>query len=138
VNASDATTPLAAKIGVKEGMHVVLVHAPSNWSPGALPAKVRLSRRVPTTQVDVVIAFFSTAAALRCEVEGLSLCIVTKGSLWLAWPRRAGGHDSDITDNVVRDITLPLGLVDVKVAALDDNWSGLKFVWRKERHAEHP
>jgi hypothetical protein len=52
--------------------------------------------------------------------------------LWVAWPRRAGGHTSDITDNIVRQIVLPLGLVDVKVAALDQDWSGLKFVWRKE------
>ena len=54
------------------------------------------------------------------------------GALWLAWPRRAGGHRSDITDNEIRAVVLPLGLVDIKVAALDDDWSGLKVVWRKE------
>ena len=57
------------------------------------------------------------------------------GAIWLAWPRRAGGHDSDITDNVVRAHALPLGLVDVKVAAIDADWSALKLVWRKERRS---
>jgi hypothetical protein len=54
------------------------------------------------------------------------------GSLWLAWPRKAGGHTSDISDNEIRRVVLPLGLVDVKVAALDVDWSGLKIMWRKE------
>jgi len=58
--------------------------------------------------------------------------ITVDGSLWIAWPRRAAGHISDITDNVVRNVALPLGLVDVKVAALDEDWSALKFVWRKK------
>ena len=66
-------------------------------------------------------------------VETLAARITPRGALWLAWPRRAGGHLGDITDNEVRRIVLPLGLVDTKVAALDDDWSGLKFVWRKER-----
>jgi hypothetical protein len=57
------------------------------------------------------------------------------GALWVAWPRRAGGHDSDITDREIRALALPLGLVDVKVAALDQDWSGLRLVWRTEhRH----
>jgi hypothetical protein len=69
---------------------------------------------------------------LRLELVDLSLLITTNGSLWLAWPRRAGGHESDITDNLVREAALPLGLVDVKVAALDHDWSSLRLVWRKE------
>jgi hypothetical protein len=71
-------------------------------------------------------------ATLRLELVDLSLLITDNGSLWLAWPRRAGGHESDITDNLVREAALPLGLVDVKVAALDHDWSSLRFVWRKE------
>jgi hypothetical protein len=58
--------------------------------------------------------------------------------LWVAWPRRAGGHTSDITDNVVRGIVLPLGLVDTKVAALDQDWSALRVVWRRERRSAAP
>ena len=58
--------------------------------------------------------------------------IFPAGSLWIAWPRRAGGHRSDITENGLRDHALPLGIVDIKVAAIDEDWSGLKFMWRRE------
>jgi hypothetical protein len=84
----------------------------------------------------VVIAFFHDAGSLQREIGSLSTSITPDGSLWIAWPRRAGGHLSDITDNVVRDVALPLGIVDVKVAALDDDWSALKMVWRKELRAK--
>lgn len=72
---------------------------------------------------------------MQREVEGLSRIIVADGSLWAAWPRRAGGHRSDISDNAIREAVLPLGLVDVKVAALDDDWSGLKMMWRTAQRA---
>jgi hypothetical protein len=61
--------------------------------------------------------------------------IFPAGGLWLAWPRRAGGHDSDITENGLRDVALPLGIVDNKVAAIDEDWSGLRVVWRVEHRA---
>ena len=66
------------------------------------------------------------------ELDGLARRIYPAGALWVAWPRRAGGHSSDITDNVIREHALPIGLVDVKVAAIDDDWSGLRLVWRVE------
>ena len=66
------------------------------------------------------------------ELDGLARRIYRAGALWVAWPRRAGGHSSDITDNVIREHALPIGLVDVKVAAIDDDWSGLRLVWRVE------
>jgi hypothetical protein len=84
---------------------------------------------------DVVVAFFTERASMAGAVALLSGSITENGALWLAWPRRAGGHQSDITDNVVREVALPVGLVDVKVAALDEDWSALKFVWRKEHRA---
>ena len=61
------------------------------------------------------------------------MALAPTSALWIAWPRRAGGHRSDITDSLVRETLLPIGVVDVKVAALDEDWSGLKFVWRKDR-----
>ena len=82
------------------------------------------------------MAFFSDLAKLQREVPNLVRMIVPDGALWLAWPRRAAGHESDISDNKIRTEVLPLGLVDVKVAALDPDLSGLKFVWRKERRGE--
>jgi hypothetical protein len=83
----------------------------------------------------VVVAFFFNLAQLQHDAAALTAAITATGALWIAWPRRAGGHSSDITDNAVRDVILPLGLVDVKVAALDDDWSSLKMVWRVERRA---
>jgi hypothetical protein len=82
---------------------------------------------------DVVVAFHRTAAELAAGIEPLGQAIFPDRALWIAWPRRAGGHDSDITENGIRDLVLPIGLVDVKVAALDQDWSGLKLVWRRER-----
>jgi hypothetical protein len=87
----------------------------------------------PSGSADVVIAFFRTADALVVRLPALADRIFPAGMLWAAWPRRAAGHDSDITDTIVRGIALPLGLVDTKVAAMDADWSALRFVWRRER-----
>jgi len=93
---------------------------------------VRTTRRRTSTAADVVVAFFRELSALEDQIVDLSTRITVDGGLWVAWPRRAGGHHSDITDNSIRAAALPLGLVDVKVAALDEDWSSLKLVWRKE------
>jgi hypothetical protein len=135
VSAGYSGTPLAAKIGIKEGHRVLLVSAQRDWSIESLPSNVRVFRRRSASKSDITIAFFHDAASLTRDVETLSSTITPDGSLWIAWPRRAGGHVSDVTDNVVRSAVLPLGLVDVKVAALDDDWSALKMVWRKELRA---
>ena len=81
---------------------------------------------------DVVLAFFREAAELPERLPALARRIFPAGSLWLAWPRRAGGHESDITENGLRDHALPLGIVDNKVAAIDETWSGLQLVIRRE------
>ena len=128
-------TPLVRKIGVQPGHRVALIGAPRGWAIEGLPEDVKVSRRTPPRAVDVVVAFFRDLASLQKAVPTLGRKIVPDGALWVAWPRRAGGHVSDITDNEVRGAVLPLGLVDVKVAALDDDWSGLKVVWRKELRA---
>ena len=81
------------------------------------------------------MAFFNDADSLHRDISSLAGAITTDGSLWIAWPRKAAGYQSDLTDNVVRAAALALGLVDAKVAALDTNWSALKMVWRKELRA---
>lgn len=136
MSAGYSATPLAAKLGVQMGQRVMLIGAPRDWILQDLPPKVRVIRRRSTTRQDVTVAFFNDAASLRNEIVNLSRTITPDGSLWVAWPRRAGGHRSDITDNIVRRAALSLGLVDVKVAALDDDWSALKMVWGKEQRAK--
>jgi Protein of unknown function (DUF3052) len=136
VSAGYSATSLAAKIGVKEGQRVMLIGAPRDWTLEGLPPNVRVIRRRSSSRQDVTVAFFKGAASLKNEIVDLSRTITPDGSLWIAWPRRAGGHQSDITDNIVRGAALTLGLVDVKVAALDDDWSALKMVWRKELRAK--
>lgn len=128
VTAGYSGTPQSRKLGIKPGLRVGLDGAPPGWQLTDAPP-VTAARTGP---VDVLIWFVRSAA----ELAGLARRgerIFPAGALWIAWPRRAGGHDSDVTENALRAAVLPLGLVDVKVAALDADWSALKIVWRKER-----
>jgi hypothetical protein len=109
---------------------VAVDHAPAGWELSDPPADIEYVGRAEPA--DVVIGFFGNQAELARRLPALAPLIFPAGMLWIAWPRRAGGHESDITDNVVREYALPLGVVDVKVAAIDDDWSGLKVVWRRE------
>ena len=85
----------------------------------------------------MIIAFFTRAEEIGVRLPALADRIFPDGAVWAAWPRRAGGHTSDITDNVVREHALAMGLVDVKVAAIDADWSGLRLVWRVVNRAKH-
>jgi len=123
-------TPLAKKLGIKPGHRLALKDAPEGWAVPDLPDGVTAG---PPEGADVVVAFHRSAAELTAGIEALGQAIFPDNALWIAWPRKAGGHTSDITENGIRDVVLPLGLVDTKVAALDDDWSGLKVVWRRER-----
>jgi hypothetical protein len=121
-------TPQARKLGLKPGLRVALDDAPPGWAlqeppGGLLPAD-------PDGGADVIVAFFRVAAAIAPWLAHLAGRIRPAGAIWASWPRRAAGHSSDITDNIVREHALDLGLVDVKVAALDADWSSLRLVWR--------
>jgi hypothetical protein len=128
--------PLWGKLGFPSDREVLLIDAPARFRIAGAPRGVKLKReasgaeRSPATSV---IAFFVAQAGVRASLPALGERIFPDGALWVAWPRRAGGHDSDIREQDIRDVALPLGLVDVKVAALDDDWSGLRLVWRTER-----
>ncbi|HEX5558832.1 MAG TPA: hypothetical protein VFX13_14515 [Gaiellales bacterium] len=129
-------TPLAKKLGIKPGARVALDQAPPGWAVPDLPEGV-----VPaadTDPADVIVAFFREAAELPERLPPLARRIFPAGGLWLAWPRKAGGHSSDITENILRGHALPLGIVDNKVAAIDDDWSGLRVVWRLEHRSGPP
>jgi hypothetical protein len=125
-----AGRPQAVKLGLRAGQRVHLHHPPPGWDLADPPDG--LTDAGPDGPADVIIAFFGTRAAIADELGGLARRIYPAGALWVAWPRRAAGHRSDITDNAIRADALPIGLVDVKVAAIDDDWSGLRLVWRVE------
>ncbi len=122
--------PQAGKLGLKPGQRVYLHHPPVGWALTDPPDD--LAEPGADGQADVIIAFFTSAGDIGREIDDLGQRIYPAGALWIAWPRRAAGHRSDITDNVIREHVLPLGLVDVKVAAIDADWSGLRVVWRTE------
>jgi hypothetical protein len=126
-------TPQAQKLGIKAGQRVSLDHAPSGWELDAPPSDL-VYVRAPAA-ADLIVSFFSSTGQLATRLPRLVRRIHPAGALWVAWPRRAAGRESDITDNVVREHALPLGVVDVKVAAIDDEWSGLRFVWRMVNRA---
>jgi hypothetical protein len=121
-------TPQARKLGIKPGLRVALDSPPAGWQLQDPPGGLRPAD--PDGAADVIVAFFAAAAQIADRLPGLAERIRPNGAIWAAWPRRAGGHDSDITDNVVRAHALELGLVDVKVAAIDEDWSGQRLVWR--------
>jgi hypothetical protein len=137
VGAGYSGTPLAKKLGVKPGHRVLLMHAPARWTIPGLPPEVQVSRRAApppdaaAIAADVIAVFCRSRRQLQRDLVDLAARLPATGSLWIAWPRRAAGHPSDITENGLRELLLPVGVVDVKVAALDHDWSGLKFVWRK-------
>ena len=126
-------TPLPVKLGIKDGHRVGLVSAPPAFEAtlGTLPAGVALRRQL-RGPLDVLVYFTKDAADLATKVERLGAAIEVDGAVWVAWPKRASKVPTDITEDVVRDLALPLGLVDNKVAALDETWSGLRLVWRRE------
>ncbi len=121
-------TPQARKLGLKPGLLVALDDPPPGWTLSR-PAGL-LAADDADGAADMLIAFFRTAAEIPCRLPALARRVYPGGAIWAAWPRRAAGHASDITDNIVRSHALELGLVDVKVAAIDDDWSGLRLVWR--------
>jgi hypothetical protein len=121
-------------LGIRPGDVVALLGAPPGWSPGALPDASRL-RRGLRGPADLVIAFLRRSSDLDKVLGRVVPVLGPEDALWLAWPRKAAGHVSELGDNLVRAAALEMGLVDIKVAALGDDWSGLRFVWRREVRA---
>ena len=121
-------TPQLKKLGIIPGARWRVDGAPSGWTFETQPD---VSLRVEAdSAADVVVAFVSAAAQIQPTLQRLEPVIFPAGALWVAWPRKAGGHVSDVTDTVVREAALARSLVDTKVAAIDADWSGLRLVWR--------
>ena len=126
-------TPLAKKLGIKQGHGIATVHEPDEFR-GLLPDDVEFGVDLES-EPDVVVAFYSEADRLQSELTSLGEAIFPDRTLWLAWPKKASGVTTDVTGDVVRATVLATDLVDVKVCAISEIWSGLKVVWRKEaRH----
>jgi hypothetical protein len=127
-------TPLKQKLGLKDGFNVVVVNEPSGFrdlldtGPDEVTFKASLRG-----DVDVVVAFVTRQGELRTRRDQLAKAIFPDGAIWVAWPKRASKVPTDITEDIVRDVFLPHGLVDNKVCAIDETWSGLRVVWRKEK-----
>ncbi len=125
-------TPLPRKLGIKAGTRAAWVRAPEHFGAllGELPDGTRVKTRA-TAPVDLVVCFATRRAQLERELPRLQEAIRPDGAVWAAWPKRSSGMPTDITEDVIRDVALPLGLVDVKVCAIDETWSGLRLVIRK-------
>jgi hypothetical protein len=122
-------TPLVQKIGIKAGNRVVLRNHPASFLKelGKLPEGAQSSERL-SGKANVIVYFTDKRAALEKEFSSLSAALVPDGMLWIGWPKKASGKPTDLNENIVREIGLERGLVDVKVCAIDETWSGLKFV----------
>jgi hypothetical protein len=131
-------TPLAKKLGIKEGHRVALLSAPDGFATvlgATLPGDVEVRTRATGT-AEVIVTFHTQRSQLERRVDALLRLLDVDGGLWVAWPKRASGVATDITEDTVREVFLPLGLVDNKVCAIDETWSGLRVVWRKELRAD--
>lgn len=126
-------TPLAKKLGIKEQTSVVAVDAPKGYRRllEPLPAAVRFSSKIDE-KTDIVHIFSTEKSDLSRELVSYRKKLGPNAAIWVSWPKKSAKVPTDITEDVVRELALPLGFVDVKVCAVDDVWSGLKLVVRKE------
>lgn len=132
-------TPLPQKLGIKEAHTVALLGAPSGFDAtlGTLPTGTRVITTLATRAkqpplFDVIVAFVTQRADLVVHIAACRPRMQQAGGLWIAWPKKSSGVATDITEDTIRAVALPTGLVDNKVCAIDDVWSGLRLVIRKE------
>ena len=127
-------TPLPKKLGIKEGHQIALIGAPDGFASALeLPGSVRVEEKpIGTLAYDVMVVFSPDLAALSGVFERLVPTLTWAGGLWVAWPKRASPLASDIIEADVRAAGLSAGLVDNKICAIDEDWSGLRFVHRRE------
>ena len=127
-------TPLVGKLGLKPGMKVRLANAPAGYTKtlGKLPAGIVEPARPGTASLDFIQFFTTSRKGLEQALPAMLKSLAPAGMLWVSWPKKASKVPTDMTEDVVRAVALPKGLVDVKVCAVDELWSGLKLVRRLE------
>jgi hypothetical protein len=132
-------TPLAQKLGIKPGSKVSALNAPAGYRKLLLPlpAGVTFTDKAAAGAAFVHL-FVTERRVLEKELNRLRKRLDDAGVLWISWPKKSSGVPSDITEDVIREVCLPLGLVDVKVCAVDDTWSGLKLMIRREERKAPP
>jgi hypothetical protein len=132
-------TPLVKKLGIKQGFRIALVNAPKRFEKEIEPfppdAKILVSP-LPK-HIDLIVLFVDSQRSLRQQFSKFARKLTPNGTLWIAWPKKASGVITDLSENSVREIGLEAGLVDVKVCAVNDIWSGLKFVYRLQDRKVH-
>jgi hypothetical protein len=131
-----STTPLAKKLGIVEGTRVHAIDPPRGYRAllAPLPPSVAFVGAVKA-DVEIVHAFVTRRADLARYLRTLVTAIRPDAAIWVSWPKKTSGRSADVTEDVIRAEALPLGLVDIKVCAVDETWAGLKLVIRKERRA---
>ncbi len=123
-------TPLVKKLGIKENFSAAIINAPAGFTETLdLPPGVKLNSRSPQP-LDFAMLFVKSKRELDAKFLPCAAKLAPAGMLWISWPKKASGVVTDLTDNVVRELGLAKGMVDVKVCAVDEVWSGLKFVFR--------
>jgi hypothetical protein len=126
-------TPLAGKLGIGEGAKVFAKNAPDDYARllEPVPPDVAFDTRL-SKDTDVIHVFNDRRASLKADLEALRTAIRSDAAVWVSWPKKTSKVPTDITEDTIRELALPLGLVDVKVCAVSEVWSGLKLVIRKE------
>ena len=127
-------TPLAKKLGIKAGFRVFLANAPKDYARlvAPLPAGVTTVKVIDET-TDLIHIFALSRKDLQKQIKAAAATMRADAAVWVSWPKKSSGVTTDITEDTIREIALPMGLVDIKVCAVDKVWSGLKVVVRKEQ-----
>jgi len=135
-----SATPLIKKLGIRPGFDVAFVNAPEDFVKQLdLPSDISVRSHSKSDDLDFILVFVKSQKILSTAFAESARKIKPNGMLWVSWPKKTSGVQTNLTENVVRDIGLAAGLVDVKVCAIDEVWSGLKFVYRlKDRGALKP
>ena len=129
-------TPLAQKLGIKSGQRIATIGAPKDYRKllAPLPKGVAFTTEI-AAEAPFVHLFATKRQTLEKELERLRRLLADAGALWVSWPKKSSGVPTDITEDVIREVCLPLGFVDVKVCAVDETWSGLKLMIRRKNRA---